>query len=226
MRIKKMLVMIGLVGFSGASSYAMAQVNVYRAPAFGVIASEQSVIQKEKTKIEEKENIETCLLEERTLETKYDLLAQYDSSVNHFLYYDKHKHDLNINSPVGLPPLKNNGIYSVSNSNQLTPNDSFNFGTQIRHITASTHAKNLCGDGYSEAWQLVFYFGLNMTHENYCENEPVLDYQNMYYKDYTLNTNDLPEDVNIYIYEKYNTLIPENPEKYQWCIDNGYQTSS
>lgn len=231
MRIKRILVMIGLVGFAGASSYVMAQSYVYRDPAFGVVASEQSVIRKEKTKIEEKENIETCLLEKRSVETKYDLLAQYDSSVNHILYYDKHKHDSNINSPIGLPPLKNNGIYNVSNySNQLPHRDYFKFGTQTRHQTTSTLVKSLCGEGYSEAWEVIFYIGQIMPSKVYCDNEPVLDNQIMYpaysFNDYTLNTKDLGDGRVIYIYEKYDTLIPENPEKYQWCIDNGYETSN
>ena len=39
MRIKRMLVMIGLVSFAGASSYAMAQSYAYRSPAYGVKAS-------------------------------------------------------------------------------------------------------------------------------------------------------------------------------------------
>ncbi|MEA2117928.1 Ig-like domain-containing protein [Halovibrio sp. HP20-50] len=39
MEIKKMLVILGLVGFAGGSSYAMAQSHVFRTPVYGVKAS-------------------------------------------------------------------------------------------------------------------------------------------------------------------------------------------
>ena len=44
MKIKKMLLMLGLFGFAGASSYAMAQNYVFRSPANGVQASSNTGI--------------------------------------------------------------------------------------------------------------------------------------------------------------------------------------
>lgn len=213
MRIKRMLVMIGLVSFAGASSYAMAQSYVFRSPVIGVKVDSSSALQED---IKRKEDIDMCSSEKVYIETELEEVKRIN--LNEPTY-------TNINR-LGDAPRADH--YITLRDGKPYPHPSTYFGPD--RLPSFMYSQP---DGPG-ALGIVPIHG-SATYEIY-ETGDVFEYQGDFY----LVGDKILEHTNAFRASYYgssaehvNELVVSNKvevetatENYDWCVKNGYETAN
>lgn len=118
MRIKKTLIPLLAFGLMGASSYAVAQSYVFRMPASGAKANNQSVVKEE---VARQENIDMCLNE--TADSRYNIDAELVAGATP-MNFETHYFELKSSTtPKFHLHIEDKGGYSFGNTSSTNPDD-------------------------------------------------------------------------------------------------------
>lgn len=225
--------MLGLVGFAGASSYAMAQNYVFRSPSIGVKIDSSSAFQEE---IKRQEDIEMCYEEEKETKTELVEVERLDLNQPRYIYsyYGEFNSLFDKIEFIRDGEVFTRGLWRKPNFLYGYVIDSVELGRTNYHPTSAVFPQTSLNENGRASDDLherrytgdTFFYDQNeyligQERDRYYDSNGNLTrifYEVSFYGDSANYTNELVG---------YNEVeVVTKTSNYEWCTDNGYETAN